>query len=47
MAASKLMIDAVDELYAVWDGEPHDLTAEPPTWWRTPASAARQCRDLA
>jgi hypothetical protein len=22
MAASKLMIDAADEMYAVWDGEP-------------------------
>jgi hypothetical protein len=24
MAASKLMVDETDELYAVWDGKPHD-----------------------
>jgi hypothetical protein len=43
MAASRLMVDEADELYAVWDGSPRGPTAAPPTSWRTPASTAPPC----
>jgi hypothetical protein len=43
MAASQLMVDEADELYAVWDGKPAGLRRGPPTSWPTPASAASRC----
>jgi hypothetical protein len=49
MAASKLMVDEADELYAAWDGSLRGHTAAPPTWSpecqvhrRGAASAVRQ-----
>ena len=43
VAASKLMVDQDDELYAVWDGNPARPYSGTATSWHTPASTAPRC----
>lgn len=43
MAASKLMVDEADELYAVRDGKPARSYGGTADVWHTPASTAPPC----